>query len=157
MKKKYKAKSGFLIGIVAARTGISVSAIRFYEEAGLIMPGRDRGGRRIFAGADIRRISFIIIAQGLGFSLAEIRAQLAQLPGHRTPTKKDWEHMSKNFSAHIDQRIASLTDLRDKLSGCIGCGCLSLKVCALYNPEDRAAHNGAGPRFLLGDAPNRPG
>ena len=145
------ANKGVLIGRVAARTGVAVSAIRFYEEAGLVTAGRNSGGQRVFEMSDIRRISFIIIAQKLGFSLKQIRAQLDSLPNKRTPTLKDWEKISRSFSADIDARIEALTKLRDNLTGCIGCGCLSLKKCALYNPDDKAAKNGAGPRYLLGD------
>jgi len=105
----------------------------------------------VFLASDIRRISFIIIAQGLGYSLAEIRQQFATLPNNRTPTKKDWEKISRSFGKEIDARIASLQLMRDKLTGCIGCGCLSLKSCALYNADDRAARLGSGPRYLLGD------
>ena len=147
------AAKGFLIGKVAARTGIAVSAIRHYEDIGLIQSERNSGGQRVFRAADIRRISFIIIAQGLGYSLAHIRDQFASLPDHRTPTKKDWERISRNFGRDIDERIAALTQMREKLTGCIGCGCLSLKSCALYNKGDRAGRRGAGPRYLLGDQP----
>lgn len=145
---------GFLIGKVATRTGVAVSAIRFYEEKGLISSGRNTGGQRVFEASDIRRISFIIIAQKLGFTLAEIGEQLSRLPNHRTPTKRDWEKISKNFRKDIDRRIAGLTSLRDRLDGCIGCGCLSLKVCQLYNQNDEASERGTGPRYLLGDLPN---
>ncbi len=149
-----KIKKGFLIGRVAARTGVAVSAIRFYEEAGLVTAGRNAGGQRVFEAADIRRISFIIIAQKLGFSLKQVKAQLDGLPDKRTPTLKDWEKISRNFGRDIDARIAALTLLREKLTGCIGCGCLSLQKCALYNADDIAAEKGAGPRYLLGDSPN---
>ena len=149
-----KLKKGILIGKVAARTGVAVSAIRFYEEAGLITAGRNSGGQRVFEAADIRRISFIIIAQKLGFSLKQVKQQLDGLPDKRTPTQKDWEKISRNFGRDIDDRIAALTRLRQRLSGCIGCGCLSLTNCALYNEGDRAAAKGAGPRYLMGDNPN---
>ena len=142
------------IGVIAERTGLAVSAIRFYEDAGLIRPDRNAGGQRRFLRSDIRRLSFIRIAQGLGFSLAEIRAALASLPEGRTPTKADWSRLSRRFRRVLDARIAQMETLRDKLDGCIGCGCLSLKTCALYNPDDRAAGAGAGPRYLLGDAPD---
>lgn len=143
------AQSGFLIGKVAHRTGTSVSALRFYEEKGLITSGRDKGGRRVFPPSEIRRVSFIIVAQKLGFSLAEIKQTLAKLPNGRTPTKKDWEVLSRDFSHDIDKRINGLLRLKEKLSSCIGCGCLSLKVCALYNTDDKAAETGSGPQFLL--------
>jgi len=148
-----KLKKGILIGRVAERTGVAVSAIRFYEEAGLIFAGRNAGGQRVFEAADIRRVSFIIIAQKLGFSLKQIKAQLDGLPHKRTPTLKDWEKISRNFGVEIDDRIAALTNLRDRLTGCIGCGCLSLNNCALYNENDSAARKGVGPRYLLGDTP----
>ena len=146
-------KKGFLIGKVAERTGIAVSAIRHYEDIGLVRSERNRGGQRVFLASDIRRISFIIIAQGLGYSLKEIKAQFASLPDNRTPTKADWQKISKSFGREIDARIAALTLMREKLTGCIGCGCLSLKSCALYNKDDRAARLGNGPRYLLGDSP----
>ena len=144
-----QAKKGILIGKVAARTGVSVSAIRFYEEIGLVSAGRNTGGQRVFEAADIRRISFIIISQKLGFTLKDIKAQLNLLPNKRTPTLKDWEKISQSFSVDIDNRIAALTRLREKLTGCIGCGCLSLQRCALYNENDVAAEQGAGPRYLM--------
>jgi len=145
---------GFLIGKVADRTGISVSAIRFYEEKGLVSSERNSGGQRIFEASDIRRISFIIIAQKLGFSLAEIAEQLDALPDNRTPSKKDWSKISRSFRDDIDRRIEGLLQLREKLDGCIGCGCLSLKVCKIYNENDRAAENGPGARYLMGDIPS---
>ena len=147
------AEKGYLIGSAAKRTGTSVSALRFYEEKGLVSSERTKGGNRVFLASDIRRISFIVIAQKLGFSLAEIKAQLDHLPDGRTPTKKDWDKISRIFKADIDARIEGLTRLRDKLSSCIGCGCLSLKVCAIYNSDDGAADYGPGPRYLLGDKP----
>lgn len=146
-----KVKQGLLIGRIAQRTGVAVSAIRFYEDAGLIMADRNTGGQRVFEAADIRRISFIIIAQKLGFTLKEIKAQLDKLPNKRTPTLKDWEKISQSFSAAIEARIAALSLLQEKLTGCMGCGCLSLDHCALYNTDDKAAKNGAGPRYLLGE------
>ena len=139
------------IGQLAERTGAAVSAIRFYEERGLIESVRSPGGQRRFERATVRRIAFVRIAQGLGFSLTEIRAQLDGLPDRRTPTARDWEKLSRRFAVDIDRRIAGLEQLRDKLTQCIGCGCLSLERCRLYNPEDRAAALGDGPRYLLGD------
>lgn len=141
------------IGKLAERTGIAVSAIRFYEDKGLIRSIRNRGGHRRFLQADIRRVSFILIAQRLGFSLADIADQLATLPDGRNPTKADWDRISRRFGTVLDQRIADLTLLRARLNGCIGCGCLSLNACALYNPDDTAAGKGNGPRYLLGDRP----
>jgi len=136
------------IGELAARTGLSVSAIRFYEARGLVAALRNAGGQRRFARSDIRRLSFIRIAQQLGFTICEIGAELARLPDGRTPTQKDWARISASFRRRIDARIAALTDMRDKLDGCIGCGCLSLKRCTLYNPQDRLAAEGSGPRLL---------
>ena len=104
--------------------------------------------------SDIRRLSFVMIAQGLGFSIAEIREALEQLPDNRTPTKSDWARLSEDFRHVLDARIAQMQELRNRLDGCIGCGCLSLDTCALYNPADRAAQRGAGPRYLLGDRPS---
>lgn len=139
------------IGELARRTGLSVSAIRFYEARGLVGPVRTTGNQRRFARADIRRLSFAQIAQRLGLSLAEIDAELAQLPLGRAPTPADWAAISARIRGRLDSRIAMLERLRDELDGCIGCGCLSLDRCALYNPQDRAARAGPGPRFLLGD------
>jgi MerR family transcriptional regulator, redox-sensitive transcriptional activator SoxR len=139
------------IGDLAARTGLSVSAIRFYEARGLIQPFRSSGGQRRFLRSDIRRVSFIRIAQQLGLSIEGIAAELAKLPQQRTPTAADWARISRGMRAMLDERIAALTRTRDLLDGCIGCGCLSLKKCALYNPGDRVAAHGAGPRFVLGD------
>lgn len=146
---------GLSIGDIAARTGLAVSAIRFYEEQGLISPWRNDAGRRRFQRADIRRLSFVMIAQQFGFSLPQIRTELDRLPKHRAPTKADWARISVAFRAGLDQRIARLQKLRDTLDGCIGCGCLSLEACALYNPADRAAKRGTGPRYLMGDRPDQ--
>jgi MerR family redox-sensitive transcriptional activator SoxR len=144
---------GLPISRLAERTGLAPSAIRYYEEEGLITPGRGPGGHRQFEKSDIRRLSFIIIAQKLGFSIAEIRAQLSTLPEGRTPTAADWRKLSATYRADLNQRIATLERLRDDLDGCIGCGCLSLERCALYNPGDRAFGHGTGPRYLMGDRP----
>ena len=148
-------KDGLSIGALAARTGLAVSAIRYYEAQGLIQPWRNAGGQRRFERADLRRLSFVMIAQQFGFTLPQIKAELDHLPGGRTPTKADWARISAGFRAVLDDRIATLTKLRDNLDGCIGCGCLSLESCALYNPTDRAAEKGPGPRYLMGDAPER--
>ncbi|MFK7992779.1 MAG: redox-sensitive transcriptional activator SoxR [Granulosicoccus sp.] len=139
------------IGQLSQRTGLAVSAIRFYEAQGLIDSTRSSGGQRRFKRHCIRRLSFIIIAQQLGFPLNDIRTQLDSLPANRTPTKKDWDRLANSFKKDINRRIEGLIDMRDKLSSCIGCGCLSLKSCHLYNPDDRAERLGGGPRFLLGD------
>ncbi len=139
------------IGQVARRTGMSVSAIRFYEAKGLVSPVRNAGGQRRYLASDIRRLSFVLIAQQLGFALEDIRRRLSALPDGRTPTRRDWSRISAGFRAELQQRIDMLTRMRDRLDGCIGCGCLSLKTCRLYNPDDRAAERGSGPRFLLED------
>ncbi len=147
-------KKGFLIGKVAERTGVAVSALRFYEQKGLVHSSRNASGQRVFEASDIRRVSFIVIAQRLGFSLQQITDVLNQLPDNRTPTKTDWDKIGRNFSRDIDERIHKLELLKNKLSSCIGCGCLSLKACALYNADDTAFTKGAGPRYLLGDTPD---
>lgn len=139
------------IGQLAERTGLSVSAIRFYEARGLVSALRNRGGQRRFLRSDIRRLSFIRIAQQLGLTIEEIQAQLAALPQGRTPTQADWTRISREFRTTLDARIAMLERMRDRLDGCIGCGCLSLRKCALYNPEDRLHRRGPGPRLVLAD------
>ena len=141
------------IGQLAHRTGLSVSAIRFYEERGLIAPTRNPGRQRRFFRSDIRRLSFVLIAQQLGFSIAEIRKLLAGLPEGRTPNVKDWSQISAGFRRDLDNKIAALTRMRDNLDSCIGCGCLSLKKCQLYNPADRARKGGSGPRYLRDPIP----
>ncbi len=148
-----KASDGLSIGALAERTGLAVSAIRYYEAQGLIAPWRNAGGQRRFLRADIRRLSFVMIAQKFGFSLPEIRELLNRLPGGRTPTREDWAGIGESFRLELDKRIETLQRLRENLDGCIGCGCLSLPNCALYNPHDRAAQNGPGPRYLMGDRP----
>jgi MerR family redox-sensitive transcriptional activator SoxR len=140
--------NGLTIGDLADRTGLAVSAIRFYETHGIVHPVRNTGGHRRYGRHDLRRLSFVMAAQKLGFPLAEIAEHLAPLPTHKAPTKADWTRISKTFRHDIDDRIAALTVLRDKLDGCIGCGCLSLQSCALYNPADVAAKNGRGPQYL---------
>ena len=139
------------IGQIAARTGLSVSAIRYYEEEDLVAPERNAGGQRRFPRSDIRRLSFVMAAQRFGFTIGEIRAQLQKLPQGRTPTKKDWTKISRGFRRELDARITALTKLRDNLDLCIGCGCLSLQRCRLVNPDDEAAAKGPGPRFVLDD------
>ena len=136
------------IGDVAARTGLAVSAIRYYADEGLISALRSPGGNRRFPRAEIRRLSFIAIAQRLGFSLAEIRRQLELLPHDRPPTKRDWARISAHFRADLDERIARLERLRDRLDSCIGCGCLSLDSCAIYNADDETARLGPGANFI---------
>ena len=137
------------IGDLAARTGLAVSAIRFYETHGIVAPLRNAGGHRRYGRSDLRRLSFAMIAQRLGFPLAEIAAQMRGLPAHRAPDRADWARISTGFRVQIGDRIAALEQLRDTLDGCIGCGCLSLDRCAIWNPGDRAAAQGPGPRHLL--------
>ncbi len=142
-------KIGLSIGDLAARTGLSVSAIRFYETRGLVTPDRNAGGQRRFERSDIRRLSFVMIAQQMGFTIDQIAGLLKSLPAGRTPTQADWTRISKQFRKTLDNRIAVLTRMRDNLDGCIGCGCLSLKKCQLYNRDDKAKALGAGPRYIL--------
>ena len=137
------------IGTLARRTGLAVSAIRFYETKGLIRPVRTSGNQRRFLRSDIRRLSFVLIAQRLGLGLFEIEEALATLPYGRAPSLSDWQRVSRNMRGQIDARIQLLTRARAKLEDCIGCGCLSLQRCQLLNKEDRAALAGSGPRFVL--------
>jgi MerR family transcriptional regulator, redox-sensitive transcriptional activator SoxR len=137
------------IGQMASRTGLAVSAIRYYEEEGLVKPERSKAGQRCFKRADIRRLSFVLITQQLGFSIAEIRTTLASLPDGRTPTQSDWTKLSKSIRNELDRRITTMTKLRDNLDGCIGCGCLSLSKCKLYNAGDYKSAKGPGPRALI--------
>ncbi len=146
-------RQGLTIGELADRSGLAVSAIRFYETHGIVRPLRNQGGHRRYGNADLRRLSFAMIAQKLGFPLAEIARHLSALPADRAPDRQDWERIATGFRAKIAQRIDALQQLADKLDGCIGCGCLSLDKCSLYNPQDRAARNGHGPRYLMGDRP----
>ncbi|HEX4820587.1 MAG TPA: redox-sensitive transcriptional activator SoxR [Acidimicrobiales bacterium] len=141
------------IGQVADRTGVATSALRYYEREGLIHSSRTAGDQRRYHREVLRRVAFVRIAQRVGLTLDEIRAALASLPEGRTPTKADWTRLSHSWRPQLDAQIAVLQRLRDELTSCIGCGCLSLKACALYNPEDAAATYGAGPRYLLGDKP----
>ncbi len=137
------------IGELAARTGLSVSAIRFYEAKGLVEPIRTRGNQRRFLRSDIRRLSFALIAQKLGLTIEEIASELNRLPLGRTPTLADWNRLSRHFREEIDRRIALLERTREKLDACIGCGCLSLRKCGLYNPDDAARVKGPGPHYVL--------
>ncbi len=146
-----RGQKTLMIGDLARRTGLSVSAIRFYEEKGLVEPFRSSGGQRRFLRSDIRRLSFVLIAQQLGLSIVEIEQQLKKLPHGRTPTQADWNKISRAMKAMLDEKITQLERTRERLDGCIGCGCLSLKKCKLYNPDDRAGLQGVGPRLVLGD------
>ncbi|MGH6958166.1 MAG: redox-sensitive transcriptional activator SoxR, partial [Caulobacteraceae bacterium] len=125
--------------------------LRFYEAEGLLKPARSEGNQRIYPRSYLRRVAFIRAAQMVGLRLDDIRRLLADLPDERTPTKEDWSRLSADWRPLLDERIASLVRLRDALTNCIGCGCLSLEVCALYNPGDASRRRGAGPRYLLGD------
>jgi len=138
------------IGQLARRTGVAVSALRYYEDKGLLQALRTSGNQRRFLRSDIRRVSFILIAQKLGLALAEIEQQLAKLPQGRAPTLSDWQQISRRMRFEIDQRIMLLTRTRNQLDQCIGCGCLSLQKCQLYNKDDRLGAKGAGPRAILG-------
>jgi MerR family redox-sensitive transcriptional activator SoxR len=137
------------IGTLAKRTGLAVSAIRFYEGRGLLTSLRTTGNQRRFLRSDIRRLSFVLIAQKLGLGLGEIEQALATLPQGRTPTLADWQRISRSLRGELDMRIKLLTRTRAKLDECIGCGCLSLDRCRLTNKDDRAGAAGAGPRFVL--------
>jgi MerR family redox-sensitive transcriptional activator SoxR len=141
------------IGDAAARSGVATSTLRFYESRGLISSLRVAGNHRRYDRAMLRRIAIIRVAQTLGLSLREIAAAFASLPERRNPSKRDWTRLSTTWGRQLDQRIAELENLRGRLSGCIGCGCLSMKNCALYNAGDAAAQLGTGPRYLLGDLP----
>ena len=143
------------IGETAQRSGVAASALRFYETRKLVLSHRGPGNQRRYHRSMLRRISIIKVAQSLGLSLEEISSALETLPDKRTPTRRDWEKLSLKWRDQLDARIANLEKLREQLSSCIGCGCLSLKRCALYNPGDRAAARGAGPRYLLGDTPDK--
>ena len=143
------------VGELARRTGVATSALRFYEERGLIRAERTEAGHRRYARHSARRVAFIVFAQRVGLSLDEIREELDRLPADRVPRGADWARLSATWSARIAERIAELERLRDGLTSCIGCGCLSLERCRLANPHDRAAAQGPGPRYWLGDAPPR--
>jgi MerR family redox-sensitive transcriptional activator SoxR len=138
------------IGAVSERTGVAASALRFYEEVGLIHSTRSPGGQRRYTRDTIRRVSFVRVAQQVGLTLDEIHEALASLPERRTPTHKDWARLSSSWRPRLDEQIQVLERLRDRLDGCIGCGCLSLGVCKLANPGDEAGADGPGPRFVLG-------
>ena len=141
------------IGDVARRSGVASSALRFYEERGLITSERAGSGHRRYPRAVLRRIAFIVFAQRIGLTLDEIGAQLAKLPPDRAPGRRDWSRLSSSWTSRIDDRIAELERLKLGLTGCIGCGCLSLDRCRLANPDDRAAELGPGPRYWVGDRP----
>ena len=144
-----------LISDVARRSGVAASALRFYEERGLITSERTGGGQRRYPRSVLRRIAFIVFAQRVGLTLEEIGTELAKLPPHRAPTGRDWSRLSNTWTSRIDERIGELERLRAGLTECIGCGCLSLERCQLSNPGDWAGRLGPGPRYWIGDRPRR--
>jgi MerR family redox-sensitive transcriptional activator SoxR len=137
------------IAEVAARSGVAASALRFYEDQGLVAAERNTSGHRRYARSVLRRVAFIVFAQKVGLSLEEIRAQLAKLPRNHVPDRDDWARLSSSWTKRIDERIAALERMKAGLTECIGCGCLSLDRCQFANPGDRVARRGAGPRFLI--------
>jgi MerR family redox-sensitive transcriptional activator SoxR len=141
------------IGEVSKRSGVASSALRFYEDRGLIASERSGSGHRRYDRSVLRRIAFIVFAQRVGLTLEEIGAELGKLPPGRVPTSRDWSRLSSDWSSRIEERIAELERLRAGLTECIGCGCLSLDRCKLANPNDRAAGFGPGPRYWIGDRP----
>lgn len=141
------------ISELSARSGAAPSALRFYEKLGLISAERTAGNQRRYPRHMLRRVAFIRAGRELGLELKEIQASLARLPADRAPTRKEWSRAARSWQARIDARVADLQRLSEILGSCIGCGCLSLRRCALYNPEDTAARHGAGARWLLGDEP----
>ena len=148
-----KSSELLTIGEVARRSGVAASALRFYEERGLIASQRAGSGHRRYPRSVLRRVAFIVFAQRIGLTLDEIGTELAKLPPDRAPTRRDWSRLSSGWSARIDDRIAELQRLKAGLTECIGCGCLSLERCQLSNPRDRAASLGPGPRYWIGDRP----
>lgn len=141
----------FAIGEIADRTGVATSALRFYEDHGLIHSERNESGHRRYHADVMRRVSFIRTAQRVGLSLGEIGEALSSLPDGRTPTARDWDRLAASWRPRLDDQIAVLTRLRDQLDECIGCGCLSLASCGIWNPDDVAASLGSGARYLLSD------
>ncbi|KAF1723019.1 MerR family transcriptional regulator, redox-sensitive transcriptional activator SoxR [Pseudoxanthomonas wuyuanensis] len=141
-------KMELTVGEVAARAGVAVSTLHFYESKGLIHSWRNAGNQRRYPREVLRRVAIIKVAQRTGIPLADIQQALSSLPEARTPTAQDWQKLSSRWRADLDERIARLTRLRDQMDGCIGCGCLSLKNCPLRNPKDEVGEQGPGPRFL---------
>jgi MerR family redox-sensitive transcriptional activator SoxR len=139
------------ISEVSRRSDVAASALRFYEEKGLIKSGRTRSGHRRYHRAVLRRVAFIVFAQRIGMTLDEVAGELAKLPQGRVPEGKDWAKLSGGWTGRIDERIAELQRLRAGLTECIGCGCLSLERCQLTNAGDRAARLGPGPRSWVSD------
>jgi MerR family transcriptional regulator, redox-sensitive transcriptional activator SoxR len=139
------------IAEVARRSGVAASALRFYEQKGLLRSERTGSGHRRFPRAVLRRVAFIVFAQRIGLSLEEISVELAKLPANRVPERADWGKLSSRWTARVDERIAELQRLKEGMTGCIGCGCLSLQTCRLVNPQDRVGRAGPGPRYWVGD------
>ncbi len=144
------------IGELSERSGVAPSALRFYESEGLLHSTRSSGGQRRYHRDALRRVGFVRVAQQVGLSLEEIKEALSSLPDARTPTEKDWQRLSASWQPRIDHQIRMLERLRDRLSACIGCGCLSLKVCRIVNHDDIAAIRGPGPRYVLDDEDPEP-
>lgn len=144
-------RSQLSVGEVAERSGVAVSTLHFYEQKGLIKSGRSAGNQRRYNRDVLRRIAIIKVAQRLGIPLAEIRAAMATLPARRTPTVDDWKHLSQQWREDLDRRIELMMGLRNQLSDCIGCGCLSIEACRLRNPGDEMGDEGPGPRLLDND------
>lgn len=140
------------IGETARRIGVTTSALRFYEKNGLITSTRTSGGQRRYARDVLRRVAFIRAAQSVGLKLAEIQESLGELPGDRAPTKDEWEAFAVQWRPRLDQQIAVLEAMKDKLSACIGCGCQTLDACEVFNPGDKAASQGPGAHYLVGDS-----
>lgn len=155
MSVQQRISTWFSVGELAERTGVATSALRFYEERGLISSVRNQSGHRRFQRAMARRVAFIVFAQRVGLSLEEIGQELAKLPSDHVPREEDWERLTTTWTARIDERIREMERLRDSLTSCIGCGCLSLQTCAVMNPQDRLREQGPGPRYWKGD--ERPG
>ncbi|MCI0385466.1 redox-sensitive transcriptional activator SoxR [Streptomyces sp. CNQ085] len=139
------------IGELAARSGLAPSALRYYEEMGLIHSERTTGNQRRYPRTALRRVAFVRAAQRVGLSLEETRAALGQLPVDRAPSATEWNAVARTWQRRIDARIGELERLKERLTGCIGCGCLSLRKCGLYNPDDVAGSQGPGARYLEGD------
>ncbi|WP_334078672.1 redox-sensitive transcriptional activator SoxR [Microbulbifer sp. M83] len=147
--KSSRAARELSVGEVARRSGVAVSTLHFYESRGLIRSWRTAGNQRRYSRDVLRRVAVIKVSQSMGVSLAEIRAALDELPDARTPNKRDWQRLSAKWRAELDRRIEQLRGLRDRLDGCIGCGCLSLETCPMWNPGDEAGKEGAGARYLM--------
>ncbi|MBB1243417.1 redox-sensitive transcriptional activator SoxR [Streptomyces durbertensis] len=141
------------IGELSARSGMAASALRYYEELGLISSTRTAGGQRRYARATLRRVAFVRAAQQVGLSLDEAREAMARLPADRAPNAREWSRVARRWEARVEERIAELQRLKERLGGCVGCGCLSLQKCRLYNPGDQVAERGPGPRHLIEDVP----